>query len=80
MPINIQKKIQQITKDLKEKNFKVIKINKNYYNRFHKKRIITLMNDCEQLQRIEMKIKERMMKVFELEKNLAIDKWNEEKK
>ncbi len=36
-------------KDLKERNFEIIKVNEGINQRFQKKRIVTLLQECEQL-------------------------------
>ncbi len=53
MLVNIQKKIQQIIKELGEKDFKLLKVEENYCKEIRKERFIKLLREYENLQKSE---------------------------
>ncbi len=57
-------------KNLKKGNFKIIKVEEILNERSQKKKIATLLHECKQLQKIEVKTKEQALKTFELRKNM----------
>ena len=79
MPLNIDKKISQIVQDLREKNFKVIWAEESCSRESRRIRVATLLSKCKQLQRSRIDIKERLLKAYELGKNLRIDEFQGEK-
>jgi len=57
MPINIKQKVQQIMKDLKEKNYKIFKVEENTLFKTQQKKLVALIRECEQMNQEQSKEK-----------------------